>query len=76
MKSGRYEIKKTLSQLEELYSNKNFLRVSKSTLLNLAKVLSITPDVDRTLMATLPGKVTVHVSRKHANEFKERVNIM
>lgn len=75
MKSGRYEIKKTLSQLEELYSNKNFLRVSKSTLVNLTKVIEITPDVDRTLMATLPGKVTVHVSRKHANEFKEKVNI-
>lgn len=76
MKSGRYEIKKTLSQLEELYSKKSFLRVSKSTLVNLTKVISITPDVDRTLLATLTGKVTVHVSRKHANEFKERINII
>jgi DNA-binding LytR/AlgR family response regulator len=76
MKSGRYEIKKTLSQLEELYSNRNFLRVSKSTLVNLSKIISIAPDVDRTLLATLSGKITVHVSRKHANIFKEKVNIL
>ncbi len=76
MKSGRYEIKKTLAQLEEEFSQKNYLRVSKSALVNLSKVISITPDTDRTLIATLTGKVTVRVSRKHATTFKEKVNII
>ena len=75
MKSGHYEIKKTLSQLEELYSSKNFMRVSKSALVNLSKVIRITPDADRTLVATLTGKITVRVSRKHYTEFKEKINI-
>ena len=74
MKSGRYEIKKTLSQLEELLAEKNFLRISKSTLVNLDKVISITPDADRTLLATLVGKIAVRVSRKNANLFKEKMN--
>ena len=74
MKSGRYEIKKTLSQLEELLAEKNFIRISKSTLVNLDKVISITPDADRTLLATLVGKIAVRVSRKNANLFKEKMN--
>ena len=75
LKNGRFEVKKTLNQLEELYSHKNFMRVSKSALVNLLKVTSITPDTDRTLLATLTGKVTVRVSRKNTTEFKERINI-
>ncbi len=75
MKSGRYEIKKTLSELEALYEDSNFFRASKSALINLTKVVSVTSDVDRTLLATLTGKVTVRISRKNANEFKEKVNI-
>ena len=76
MKSGRYEIKKTLSELEELYVDHNFFRASKSALINLSKVVSVTSDVDRTLLATLTGKLTVRVSRKNANEFKEKVNLL
>jgi len=75
-KNGRYEIKKSLTELETLYSNKNFFRVSKSTLINTTKVISITPDIDRTLIATLTGKITVRVSRKNANEFKAKINML
>ena len=74
MKNGRYEIKKTLSQLEELLAEKNFFRISKSTIVNLDKIVSITPDADRTLLATLTGKITVRVSRKNANQFKMKLN--
>ncbi len=74
-KNGRYEIKKSLTELETLYSDKNFFRVSKSALVNITKVISITADVDRTLIATLTGKTTVRVSRKNANAFKEKINI-
>lgn len=75
LKNGRYEVKKNLIQLEELLVNKNFMRISKSTLLNLSKVTSVAPDADRTLSATLVGKITVRISRKNANEFKERIHL-
>lgn len=75
LKNGRYEVKKTLGELESLLATHNFMRVSKSTLLNLAKVASVTPDADRTLLATLSGKVTVRISRKNAAEFKERIHL-
>ncbi len=76
LKNGRYEVKKTLGQLEDLLATENFMRVSKSTLLNLSKVVSVTPDTDRTLLATLSGKVTVRISRKNAAEFKERIHLI
>ena len=76
LKNGRYEIKKTLGQLENLLEGQNFMRVSKSTLLNLSKVTSVAPDADRTLSATLTGKVTVRISRKNANKFKERIHLV
>ncbi len=76
MKSGRFETRKTLSELETLFSGKDFYRVSKSALVNISKVTSITPDADRTLIATFPGKTTVRVSRMHANEFRNRVKIL
>lgn len=76
LKSGRYEIKQTLTQLEESLAEKNFLRGSKSVLVNLSKVISIAPDSDRTLIATLSGKVTVRISRKHAAIFKEKISLI
>lgn len=76
LKNGRYEVKKTLGQLENLLATQNFMRVSKSTLLNLSKVVSVAPDEDRTLLATLSGKVTVRISRKNAAEFKERIHLL
>ena len=76
MKSGRFETKKTLSELENMLSDRNFFRVSKSALVNLRKVSSITPDADRTLIASFPGKSTVRVSRINSNEFKNRLKTL
>lgn len=76
LKNGRYEVKKNLSQLEKALNEQNFLRVSKSALINMSKVLSFTPDEDRTICATLSGKITVRVSRKHAPSFKNKLHTL
>lgn len=76
LKSGRYEIKKTLSELEEQLITKDFMRVSKSALVNLNKINSITPAADRTILITLSGKINTRVSRKHAADFKKRLELI
>lgn len=76
LKNGRYEIKKNLSQLEDSLKDRNFLRVSKSTLVNISKVISFSPSTDRTLCATFGNKITVRVSRKHAQDFKNRLQTL
>ena len=76
LKAGRYEVRKTLRQLEEILDKDKFMRISKSALINLNKVRSITPDEDRTLIAELSGKKTVRVSRKNVADFKNRIGAM
>ena len=73
LRSGRLVVRSSLSQLEEQYTDAGFLRVSKSTLLNITKVTGYTPDSDRTMLATLAGNVKIRISRKFASEFKKRM---
>ena len=73
LRSARLVVRNSLSQLEEQYMDAGFLRVSKSTLLNITKVTGYTPDSDRTMLATLAGNVKIRISRKFASEFKARV---
>ena len=73
LKSGRYEIKKSLSVLEDILMSRNFMRVSKSVLINMDKVVKYVSDSDRTLIVTLAGQKTVRVSRSKVHEFKEAV---
>lgn len=75
LKSGRYEIKKTLIVLEEMLCNYGFMRVSKSALINLSKVTSVAPGPNRTFEVILGGKVDVKVSRKFVVDFKERIGV-
>ena len=74
LSSGRYVVRSPLTQLEEQYKDVGFMRVSKSTILNLAKVKMYAPDIDRTMLATLVGNTKIRVSRKCAPEFKARMN--
>lgn len=76
LKSGKYEVRKTLAALEELLMSRNFMRISKSTLINMDKVVKYVTDSDRTLIVTLVNQVTVRVSRSKVHEFKEAVTII
>ncbi len=73
LSSGRFVVRSSLTQLEEQYQDVGFMRVSKSTILNLAKVKNYTPANDRTMLATLVGNVKIRVSRKCAPEFRDRM---
>ncbi len=73
LKSGRYEIKKTLTELEELLASRNFMRISKSALINMDRVVRYVTDSDRTIVVSLAGQVDVRVSRSKVHEFKEAV---
>ncbi len=74
LRTGRLVVRSSLSQLEDQYTDDGFLRVSKSTLLNITKVNGYTPDSDRTMLATLVGNVKIRISRKFASEFKTRMS--
>lgn len=73
VKSGEYEIKNTLMELETMMLHRNYMRISKSILLNLDKVAAIRPEADRTVVVVLTNKQTVRVSRKYSKDFRDKM---
>lgn len=66
-----YETRQKLYELEEILRKKNFLRISKSMLLNLMKVDSIKPSVNGRFTAVLYSGEQVVISRKYVPDLKK-----
>ena len=66
-----YETKQKLYELEELLRDKRFLRISKSTLLNLMKINSIKPALNGRFTAVLRSGEEMVISRKYVPQFKK-----
>ena len=73
-KNKVYETRQRLYELEEVLRKKHFLRVSKSTLLNLMKVSSIKPALNSRFTAVLPSGEQVVITRKYVPELKKALN--
>ena len=70
-KSKVYETRQKLYELEEMLRKKHFLRVSKSTLLNLMKVSAIKPALNSRFTAVLQSGEQVVITRKYVPELKK-----
>lgn len=66
-----YETKQKLYELEELLKEKHYLRVAKSTLLNLMKVSSIKPALNGRFSAVLFSGEQVIITRKYVPDLKK-----
>ena len=66
---------KRLYELEEMLDKRDFFRCSKSTILNLNKVVKLKPELTRNIMATLTNGETIVVSRRYATELKSLIGI-
>ncbi|MBQ2443906.1 MAG: LytTR family transcriptional regulator [Clostridia bacterium] len=66
-----YENRQKLYELEEMLKEKHFVRVSKSTLLNLMKVSAIKPALNSRFTAVLFSGEQVVVSRKYVPVLKK-----
>ena len=70
-KSKVYETRQKLYELEEMLRKKHFLRVSKSTLLNLMKVSAIKPALNSRFTAVLFSGEQIVITRKYVPELKK-----
>ena len=68
-----YESSYRLYELESMLGECNFVRVNKSTLLNLNKIKSIKSDIDRRIRVTLENGYQLIISRSYAEEFKSKI---
>lgn len=69
-----YEVKQKLYEFEELAMH-DFLRISKSTIINLSKIKSLVPLVSGRLEAVLSNGERVIISRQYVIELKKTFGI-
>jgi len=70
-----YESKQKLYELEESLANSDFLRVSKSVILNLSKIKSLSPALSGRFEASLDNDERVIISRQYIGDLKKRLGI-
>lgn len=68
-----YETKQKLYELENLFSEKHFLRISKSVIVNLMKIKAIKPAMNGRFTAVLQNGEEVIISRKYVSALKKRL---
>ncbi len=69
------EIKQRLYELEVLLSQKDFIRTSKSQILNINKVRSLKPELNRTLTAEMINGEFLVISRRYVKSLRTLLSI-
>ncbi|HHV05343.1 MAG TPA: LytTR family transcriptional regulator [Anaerolineaceae bacterium] len=69
------EVKLRLYELESFLSEKDFIRISKSHIVNINKITKLKPELNRTLLLTLCDGEQLSVSRNYVKQFKELLSI-
>lgn len=70
-----YELKQKLYELEDCLSGRDFLRVSKSVILNLSKIKSLSPALSGRFEAVLFNDEKTIISRQYVSDLKKRLGI-
>ncbi len=70
-----YEIKKRLYELEKRFSGTDFFRASKSCIVNLAKVSSLSPAFNGRFEARMKNGESVMISRQYVAVLKEKLGL-
>lgn len=74
-KQNVYETKLKLYEIEEEYKNTNYLRASKSVILNVSKIKSISPAYSGRFEALLFNGEKVVISRQYVPELKKKLGL-
>lgn len=70
-----YETRRKLYELEEELGTADFFRISKSVIVNLSKIKSLTPAFSGRLEAVLKNGETVIISRQYVARLKDRLGL-
>ena len=69
------ETESRLYELEEMLSGKDFLRISKSQIVNVDKISALRPELNRTILLTLVNGEKLVVSRRYVKALRELLSI-
>ena len=70
-----YEVHKKLYEIEEEYAYTDFLRISKSAIVNVAKIAYIRPLLNGRFEAKLKNDEKIIISRQYVIELKKKLGI-
>ena len=70
-----YEIKLKLYEIEEGFSNRDFIRISKSIIVNLNKIKSVSPMFNGRFEAKLQNDEKIIISRQYVHVLKKALGI-
>lgn len=69
------EVRHRLYELEETLSRKDFIRISKSQILNINKIKSLKPELNRSITATMINGEILCISRRYTQALKTLLRI-
>lgn len=69
------EVKQRLYELELILSSKDFLRISKSQIVNINKISSLKPELNRTILATMCNGERLYISRKYVRTIRNLLSV-
>lgn len=69
------EVEQKIYELVDMLDNNDFFKNSKSQIVNINKISKIRPEINRTIMATMCNGEIIHISRKYAKDFKNKIGI-
>lgn len=72
---GMYEVHKKLYEIEAEYAHTDFLRISKSIIVNVAKIAYLKPIFNGRFEAKLKNDEKIIISRQYVLELKKKLEI-
>ena len=69
------EVRQRLYELETILSDKDFIRISKSQIVNINKIRSLKPEINRTILATMCNGEQLSISRKYVPAIRNMLSI-
>lgn len=72
---GTYEVHKKLYEIEAEYAHTDFLRISKSIIVNVAKIAYLKPIFNGRFEAKLKNDEKIIISRQYVLELKKKLEI-
>lgn len=70
-----FEIRKRLYELEESLSEKDFVRTSKSQIVNINKIKLLKPELNRSITAEMVNGEVLFISRRYTKQIKTLLSI-
>ncbi|WP_407378371.1 LytTR family DNA-binding domain-containing protein [Methanobrevibacter sp.] len=72
--NDNFQVKKALYQIEEMLDS-SFIRISKSTIINLDKIDRVAPSLKGMMFIMLKNGLKDNISRKYLPEFKKSLDL-